>query len=863
MTASISPIPNWKPRGLKATTALTPPKLIVPAAIQARFAAPAKPALVPSPQQADFFAWVATGTGNCVLEAVAGAGKTTTLIQALRLMSGSVFFGAYNKKIADEIKLKAAAAKADRQGIYISTMHGAGYSACRRAWPKVEVDDRKVLKLIDLLAGEPDVPELKGYTTFIAKMVSFGKQFLIGMPGKASFDNEAVWLKLMDHFSVDQDLPNNVDPRSLLPYVITVSKRSYDSCATAIDFDDMIYGPLAHNLRLYQNDWVLIDECQDINPARRELAKRLLRPTGRAIFVGDSNQAIYGFCHPAGIKVKTPTGCTLIEDLQANDPVIVSHTDGQVQGWQKPNEVLATHKFHHSGFLLTLHVGKRSVEVTPQHKVPVMLDPDAQYYTYIMRRAGCFRVGRIKAYTTGMFMLTARAGIGAECSDAAWILAAHPSKGAAIAAEDRLLLRMKGTTFTNKTDEEVAKLPTDEIEALKILGEHGRMVDFPLWTPTSRHRFARNGRVVIEACNVIEGMRAAFYSDEQIGENRGKQNFAWTPIRISARPYSGQVYGITVRPAYPIQGYTNYPLYFANDILVHNTGAGGDAIELIISEFNCKRLPLTVTYRCPKAVVQHAHQWVSHIQAHESAPDGVVRASIYTTDPAKCARCHPLGVTPSPGMVWVAQKRRMETCPQCSGSGREPIKPWFIQDAPLETDAVLCRYTRPLIQSAYKMIREGVACKVEGRDIGNGLIAICRLWRLTSIAKLEERLAAYLVREIEKAQAAGSERREQEITDKVETLRVFIERCKQRGKRTINQLVEEIKSLFADNVTGMITLSTVHKSKGREWPRVYWIQCMQRRPCAKQWEERQETNLKYVACTRAMAELILVPEGQV
>ena len=57
----------------------------------------------PSVQQANFFEWVVKGSGSCVIEAVAGSGKTTTIIEGLKLMKGDVFFGAYNKNIADEI----------------------------------------------------------------------------------------------------------------------------------------------------------------------------------------------------------------------------------------------------------------------------------------------------------------------------------------------------------------------------------------------------------------------------------------------------------------------------------------------------------------------------------------------------------------------------------------------------------------------------------------------------------------------------------------------------------------------------------------------------------------------------------------
>ena len=69
--------------------------------------------------------------------------------------------------------------------------------------------------------------------------------------------------------------------------------------------------------------------------------------------------------------------------------------------------------------------------------------------------------------------------------------------------------------------------------------------------------------------------------------------------------------------------------------------------------------------------------------------------------------------------------------------------------------------------------------------------------------------------------------------------------------------------MFGDTPDGsqspVLTLSTVHKSKGREWDRVFILGRSKYMPSpyAKQeWQQAQETNLEYVAITRAMRELI-------
>jgi superfamily I DNA/RNA helicase len=52
-------------------------------------------------------------------------------------------------------------------------------------------------------------------------------------------------------------------------------ERSNERSMEVVDFDDMIYAPLFHNVKMFQHDWVLIDEAQDTNESRRLLALRM------------------------------------------------------------------------------------------------------------------------------------------------------------------------------------------------------------------------------------------------------------------------------------------------------------------------------------------------------------------------------------------------------------------------------------------------------------------------------------------------------------------------------------------------------------------------------------------------------------
>lgn len=241
------------------------------------------------------------------------------------------------------------------------------------------------------------------------------------------------------------------------------------------------------------------------------------------------------------------------------------------------------------------------------------------------------------------------------------------------------------------------------------------------------------------------------------------------------------------------------------------TGADNDSLDLIRQDFNAIEMPLTVTYRCPKAIVAFAHQWVSHIEAHESAIEGTVTQ-----------------------MAWDA----------------------LLTAKPGAADAILCRNTKPLVQAAFALIRARIPCKIEGRDIASSILRLARKWKSAkTIDAYEKRLDKFFTDQAKKVEGTKL----QLLEDMVATMRVVMDQVKSTGGAHMTQVCDAIDGLFAENVSGVVTLSTIHKSKGREWKNVYWLNRSSTCPSkyAKQaWEVAQEVNLCYVAATRAMENLI-------
>lgn len=244
-------------------------------------------------------------------------------------------------------------------------------------------------------------------------------------------------------------------------------------------------------------------------------------------------------------------------------------------------------------------------------------------------------------------------------------------------------------------------------------------------------------------------------------------------------------------------------------------GADSSSMDNIKQEFNARELPLTVSYRCPKAVVEAAQAYRPSIQAAPNAPVGTV----------------------------------------------ETLAEWNEKTVKLR-DIIICRNTAPLVKMAYKLLRKRVPARVLGREIGSGLIALIDKMKVKTIDRLLLRLNQHLQRESAAALAKGEEQKADALADRVETIQVFIDQLEE-NRRTIPALKGMIESLFSDAVNGEeVRLMTGHKAKGLEADRVFildWFRCPSKYARQK-WQMEQEVNLQYVMITRSKRELYFVLE---
>lgn len=93
--------------------------------------------------------------------------------------------------------------------------------------------------------------------------------------------------------------------------------------------------------------------------------------------------------------------------------------------------------------------------------------------------------------------------------------------------------------------------------------------------------------------------------------------------------------------------------------------------------------------------------------------------------------------------------------------------------------------------------------------------------------------------------------------------RIEVIQCLANEVDSVKELKSMIENIFSDDVKGII-LSTIHKAKGLENDRIFFLmpELIPSKFATMDWQFEQEENLRYVAITRARKELIYVHSNQ-
>jgi superfamily I DNA/RNA helicase len=306
---------------------------------------------IPSARQQAIFNAVKNGfetktSTRLLVNAVAGSGKTTTILRALAQLpnTSTKLFLAFNTSA-----VKDAQARAETLGIknlVIKTLNSAGHHLVMNHLKsrRITLDNYKVSNALEELR-KSDLDSKKVIREYdraaAAQLVDLAKAHGIIVNGgdrsltQDTYDN---WAGLVQRFGVEDAHMNEIQAARR---VLSFSSRN----RYVIDFNDQCYLPFYYDAKDESYDVVAVDEAQDLTIVQQNLAGRFVKPNGVMIFVGDRAQAIYGFrgadtnsmdnilngfnCteYPLDVSYRCPRA--VVEAAQVYNPVIQSHPDAE------------------------------------------------------------------------------------------------------------------------------------------------------------------------------------------------------------------------------------------------------------------------------------------------------------------------------------------------------------------------------------------------------------------------------------------------------------------------------------------------------------------------------------------------------
>lgn len=236
-------------------------------------------------------------------------------------------------------------------------------------------------------------------------------------------------------------------------------------------------------------------------------------------------------------------------------------------------------------------------------------------------------------------------------------------------------------------------------------------------------------------------------------------------------------------------------------------GADPGAFDRLATRFACRVLPLSITYRCPTTVVDLARRLVADYEAGPTAAVGEVT-------------------------------RAAELLPQHLRAG----------------DFVLSRKNAPLVRHAIRALAGGIPAAIAGRELSKNLGLI-----LSTMARrygdnrdaVVEAIETHYGRRL--AEAAKRDIDAAPLRDELDCLLALLD-----AQDTVRGAVALLDRLCAEKPGNCVLFSSVHRAKGLERDRVWLLTGTFRASFNDNEAPGEESNLLYVAATRAKRSLVLV-----
>lgn len=221
--------------------------------------------------------------GNIALLARAGCGKTSTVIEMMRLVpqGQTIAYVSFGRKNIEDV---AGKLRDLGRPVVAKTMHSFGAGALARKFGKRPGDEPR--KLQRILKERLSADEAKRFGPSVLQLAD--KARAVGEVSRA----------VAERFEITPPVDNLGLP--LWERMVEIAQKlivvSTAQAGKTMDFGDMLYASVKIAPQNFDRfDVVFVDEAQDLSSIQRDMLRCLIKPGGRLISVGDDRQAIYAF----------------------------------------------------------------------------------------------------------------------------------------------------------------------------------------------------------------------------------------------------------------------------------------------------------------------------------------------------------------------------------------------------------------------------------------------------------------------------------------------------------------------------------------------------------------------------------------
>lgn len=243
-----------------------------------------------STQQVNIFDAIKTGSGDLVIDANAGTGKTTTMIGSLPYFKASdvILLSSFANKNVGDFKAKLALVPKGQivARVEPKTLNALGFQFLNYNWKGLVRDAKRHIRIARTACGLKAPDHL---VIGVKKLAELAK-------GSAPFGNVQDLVNLAWDFNLfsEEIEDDGVTVQDFARFALKAMDLSCERDGTW-DFEDQVFVPLKNGWLRAWYTVVIIDEAQDMNKAQLMLARKVLKRGGRFIAVGDPRQAIYTF----------------------------------------------------------------------------------------------------------------------------------------------------------------------------------------------------------------------------------------------------------------------------------------------------------------------------------------------------------------------------------------------------------------------------------------------------------------------------------------------------------------------------------------------------------------------------------------